>query len=70
MALTALLDVCGNSAYIIAGQIGRMDVAAVLSSLFPGTTVFLAWLILKESISRLQLAGIMVVLAAIALLTV
>lgn len=70
MALTALLDVCGNSSYIIAGQIGRMDVAAVLSSLFPGTTVFLAWLILKESISRLQLAGIMVALAAIALLTV
>ena len=67
--LNAMLDVGGNGLYILAGQAGRMDVAAVLSSLFPGTTVLLAWLILKESISRLQFAGILVALAAIVLLT-
>lgn len=69
IALTSLLDVVGNGFYILAGQAGRMDVAAVLSSLFPGTTVFMAWLLLKENISRLQLAGILVALGAIALLT-
>lgn len=68
VALTGLLDVGGNSFYIMAGQMGRMDVAAVLSSLFPGATVFLAWLLLKESMSRLQLTGIMLALVAIALL--
>ena len=65
--LTGLLDVGGNYFYILAGQMGRMDVAAVLSSLFPGTTVFLAWLILKEHISRLQLVGILLALCAIVL---
>ncbi|MDD2732771.1 MAG: EamA family transporter [Desulfuromonadaceae bacterium] len=67
IVLSSLLDVGGNFFYILAGQRGRMDVAAVLSSLFPGTTVFLAWLILKEHISRLQLAGILLALGAIVL---
>lgn len=66
--LTSLLDVGGNSFYILAGQSGRLDVAAVLSSLFPGATVFLAWLMLKESLSRLQFAGILAALVAIVLL--
>ncbi|MBU5612293.1 EamA family transporter [Geomonas azotofigens] len=67
--LNGFLDVAGNGFYIVAGQSGRMDVAAVLSSLFPGATVFLAWLILKERVSRLQMGGIATALAAIALLT-
>jgi len=46
-----------------------MDVAAVLGSLYPGMTVILAWLLLKEKITRLQLAGILAALAAIVLLT-
>ncbi|WP_224982403.1 DMT family transporter [Geomonas agri] len=69
VALNAFLDVAGNGFYILAGQSGRMDVAAVLSSLFPGATVFLAWLILKERVSRVQLGGVATALAAIALLT-
>ncbi|QXE92098.1 EamA family transporter [Geomonas subterranea] len=67
--LNAFLDVCGNGFYIMAGHSGRMDVAAVLSSLFPGATVFLAWLILKERVSMVQLGGVATALAAIALLT-
>lgn len=69
IALNALLDVAGNGSYILAGQAGRVDVAAVLSSLYPGATVFMAWLLLKERISRVQFAGIMAALGAIVLLT-
>ena len=69
IAVNALLDVGGNGCFILAGQTGRIDVAAVLSSLYPGATVFMAWLLLKETISRIQLAGIMTALGAIALLT-
>ena len=51
-------------------RMGRMDVAAVLGSLYPGSTVLLAWIILKEHISRVQLFGIVIALAAIVLITI
>ena len=68
--LNGLLDVTGNGLYILAGQTGRMDVAAVLASLYPGSTVILAWLLLRERINRLQFFGILTALAAIVLMTV
>ncbi len=68
IAVNALLDVGGNGCYILAGQLGRMDVAAVLSALYPGATVFMAWLLLKERVTRVQLTGIVSALGAIALL--
>ncbi len=70
MALNGILDVAGNMFYILAGQTGRMDVSAVISSLFPGATVLMAWIILKEKINRVQWLGILTALAAIVLLTV
>jgi len=70
ISLNGLLDITGNGLYILAGQAGRMDVAAVLASLYPASTVMLAGLFLHERLSRLQLAGILTALAAIVLMTV
>jgi drug/metabolite transporter (DMT)-like permease len=70
LILNGLLDISGNGLYILAGHFGRMDVAAVLASLYPGSTVILAGLFLRERINRLQLAGILTALAAIVLMTV
>jgi drug/metabolite transporter (DMT)-like permease len=70
ISLNALLDIGGNLLYILAARSGRMDVAAVLGSLYPGSTVLLAWLLLKEKITRPQMAGILAALAAIALMTI
>ncbi len=67
-AANGLLDVSANALYILAGQSGRLDVAAVLGSLYPGMTVLLAWLLLKERISRLQGVGIVAALVAIGLI--
>lgn len=67
---SSVLDTAGNAFYALSAQTGRMDVAAVLGSLYPGSTVILAWFVLKEKISRVQMLGIAVALIAIVLITV
>ncbi len=69
IALCGLLDSAGNALFIAATRHGRLDVAAVLSSLYPASTVILARVLLKERISRLQAVGIAGALAAIALIS-
>ena len=68
--LNAAGDIAGNTFYILSGQAGRLDVAAVLGSLYPGTTVLMAGLILHERLNRSQWAGIIIALAAIVLMTI
>jgi drug/metabolite transporter (DMT)-like permease len=69
LAINGVFDVGGNAFYILASQAGRLDVSAVLGSLYPGMTVFLAWLILKEKLQWTQWFGIILALVAIILLT-
>ena len=68
--INATLDLAGNFFYILASKTGRLDIAAVLSSLYPGSTVILAWLLLKEHISRWQIVGILLALGAIVLFAI
>lgn len=70
IVLNAFLDIFGNAFFIIAGQFGRLDIAAILGSMYPGATVLLAWYYLKEKLNGLQWAGIISALVAIVLLTI
>ncbi len=69
VAMSSVLDAAGNTFYALSARMGRMDVAAVLGSLYPGSTVLLAWFVLKEHVSRIQMIGILIALAAIVLIT-
>ncbi len=69
LTINGFFDVGGNLFYILAAQAGRLDISAVLSSLYPGMTVFLAWLILKEKLQSSQWIGILLALIAIIFIT-
>jgi drug/metabolite transporter (DMT)-like permease len=63
------LDTAGNLFYMLAARAGRLDVAALVASLYPAVTILLAALVLREHPTRRQVAGMGLALAAVLLLS-
>jgi drug/metabolite transporter (DMT)-like permease len=64
-----LFEVAGNSFLFLAFQRGSVAVVSVLISLYPVTTVLLATVLLGERLSRVQLAGVVLALGSVALIS-
>lgn len=65
MAGVGVLDMAGNAAFILAVQTGALAIAAVLSSLYPVTTVILATVFLRERVTPSHAVGIILAVVAI-----
>jgi len=66
-SIAGLLGALATSLFLLATQSGLLTVAAVLSSLYPASTVLLAALLLHERIRRSQGVGLLLAGASVAL---
>jgi len=64
-----ILDVVANTLYLEAVRNGMLSVVAVISSLYPASTVALAFAIDRERPTRRQVIGFVVAVAALGIIT-
>lgn len=66
---TATGDTTGNLLFIASTRAGRLDVAAVVASLYPASTILLAAWTLHERPTRRQGIGMLIAAAAVVMIT-
>ncbi|HEX2295148.1 MAG TPA: DMT family transporter [Actinomycetota bacterium] len=70
IAAAGVLDVAANLLYLLATREGLLSIVAVLTSLYPASTILLARLVLGERMGRLQVAGLGLAAAGVVMMTV
>ncbi|WP_296632357.1 DMT family transporter [Rhodoluna sp.] len=70
VSATGFLDASANVTFLLATRVGSLSVVSVLTALYPLGTIILARILLKEKIARTQQLGILLALAASAVLAI
>jgi len=66
---SGVLDASANLCYVLATRAGLFGIAAVLTSLYPGITVLLARVVLRERMQGVQRLGLLLAGVGIVLVT-
>jgi len=67
--LSGILDTGGNFLFLLATRATSLAVAAVLASMYPAVTVGLSILFMHETVNRRQVAGVILCVAAVVLIS-
>jgi len=65
IVLCGALDMAANVFYVLAVHVGALSIVAVLTSLYPASTVALAAVVLRERLGGTQWAGVAVAFAGV-----
>ncbi|MCU1488028.1 MAG: protein of unknown function transrane [Actinomycetia bacterium] len=68
LSAAGFLDVLANAIFVIAAREGLLSLVAVISSLYPASTVVLARVVLHERVDRRQQLGLAFALAGVVLI--
>ena len=67
---TGVTEMIANALLLVALRRGEVAIASVFGSLYPVSTVVLAWLLLHERLSRSQVVGVGLAIGALALVAI
>lgn len=58
MLIAGICDIIGNLAFLYSATCGPLPMVALITSLYPASTLFLGWILLKEKLNRKLALGI------------
>lgn len=67
--LSGGLDMGANIAFLLASRSGMLSISAAVAALYPGPTVILAWILLKERVTAPRVVGLALALPGVALIS-
>ncbi len=68
VAMTGVLDMAANTMFLLATREGLLAIVGVISSLYPASTVALAYGVDKERLHRTQVGGLLLAAVAVVLI--
>jgi drug/metabolite transporter (DMT)-like permease len=65
---TGVMDMSANALFLVANRSGLLSLVAVVTSLYPASTIFLAQMFLGERLARHQVVGLVLAVVAVVLI--